>query len=309
MKKLVTLFAVIICSFPIIAQEYQPIDKTALTIEMLFPEGKSKALILSYDDGQIYDTRLVQLMNKYKLIGSFYLNSNLLGTEDCLKKEDVKALFKGHEVAVHSANHPNLVLLSKTEVMCEIVEDKKELERLTGNLVRGMAYPFGNYNDTVIDAIKGLGIEYARTIDSRYDFKIPEDVLKWNPTIHQFANAFSEPNNPKNDKKELALFYKIINNFLETKDLALFSIWGHSWEIGVDQRKWDETENFFKLISNNAAIHYSTQIDLVDYVNAFRNLKLSVDKSSITNKSSIPVFIRVNGKIYKIAAFSSTIIL
>lgn len=309
MKKLAPLFILIICSFAVIAQENPPITKTAFSIEMLFPEGKSKALILSYDDGQVYDTRLVQLMNKYKLIGSFYLNSNLLGTEDCLKKEAIKTLFKGHEVGIHTANHPNLIVLSKTAILREIAEDQIELERLTGNSICGMAYPFGNYNDTIIDAVKGLGLEYARTIDSRYDFKIPENVLKWNPTIHQFANAYSEPNTPENDKKELTLFYQIINNFLETKEVALCNIWGHSWEIGEDPCKWDETEHFFKMISNNSAILYSKQIDMAAYVGAFRNLKLSVDKNTITNQSSIPIFIRVNGKNYQIAADSSVIIL
>ncbi len=305
MKNTKAIITFLICSCSLVAQENMPITKNPVEIEMLFPEGKSKALILSYDDGQIYDTRLVQLMNKYNLIGSFYLNSNLLGTQGCLKKENVKVLFKGHEVASHSANHPNLILMSKKDIVCEIEEDQRELERLTGNKVCGMAYPFGNYNDTVIDAIKGLRIEYARTIDSKYDFKIPENVLKWNPTIHQFADAYSEPNNPEKDKKELSLFYSIIQNFIETKDIALFEIWGHSWEIAEDQKKWDETENFFKMISNNDAVFYTTQITLVKYVNAFRNLKLSVDHSKITNQSKIPIFIRVKGKIFKIAAESS----
>ncbi len=50
---------------------------------MLFPGGKSKALILSFDDGNVTDKRLVKLMNKYGLIGTFHK----LGAKDYLAKE------------------------------------------------------------------------------------------------------------------------------------------------------------------------------------------------------------------------------
>ncbi len=284
------------------AQSNAAIAKSGVPIEMLFPEGKSKALILSYDDGLAADRRLVKLMNQYGLIGTFHLNSNKLGTKDYLTKEEIKELFTGHEVSVHSANHPNLTALSKIDVVYEIVEDGRELERLTGKLVRGMAYPFGNYNDSVIDAINGLGIEYARTVGDTYNYKIPENFLIWHPTIHQFAKAYWEPNNPENDKKELERFYQVINDFLQTKELVLLDIWGHSWEMGQDENKWKEAERFLKMVSNNSAIFYTTQIGLVDYINAYKQLKFSVDKHLVTNGSSLTVFIKLNNKINVIPA-------
>ena len=280
MKKYALLF-LFITTFSVVAQKTSEIAKTAVKIEMLFPEGKTKALLLSYDDGTIHDRKLVKLMNKYHLIGTFHLNSNKLGTDiyfDYLNKAEIKQLYEGHEVSVHSANHPNLTDISKIDVFYEIAEDRKELERLVGYPVRGMAYPFGNTNDDVVAIIDDLGIEYARTVGDTYNFEIPKDFLRWYPTIHQFAKAYWEPNQPEKDKKELEAFYKVIADFLATKQLAVLDIWGHSWEIGLDQNKWDETEKFFTLLANNPTIHYAKQIDLVDYINAFRNLKFSVDK-------------------------------
>ena len=274
--------------------------QSGIPIEMLFPQGKTKALILSYDDGRTEDRQLVKLMNQYGLKGTFHLNSNKLGTTGYLNREEIKQLFSGHEVSVHSANHPNLNALSKIDVVYEVVEDRKELERLMGYPVRGMAYPFGNNNEFVIDAIKGLGIEYARTVDDSYNFKIPENFLKWHPTMHQFAKAYWIPNNPENDKKELDHFYQLINDFMSTKELALLDIWGHSWEMGNSQSNWNETEKFFRLLANNSSIHYTTQIDLVDYINAFRDLKFSVDKNMVYNQSSIMVFFRKNDKVYSV---------
>jgi len=296
MKKTI-LFLLITCSA--IAQSNPEIAKSALKIEMLFPEGKSKALILSYDDGAKQDRTLVALMNKYHLIGTFHLNSNKLSTNsyfDYLSKDEIKDLFKGHEVSVHSANHPNLPDVSKIDVIYEIVEDRKELERLVGYPVRGMAYPFGNTNDAVVDAIEGLGIEYARTVGDTYKFEIPTDFLRWHPTIHQFGKAYAQPNQPEKDKKELADFYSVIAAFLQTKELAVLDIWGHSWEMGTDQNKWNETEKFFTLLASNPDIYYAKQIELVDYINAFRTLKFSVNKDAVFNPSAQTIFFKINSK-------------
>lgn len=306
MKK--TTLLLLLIAFSATAQTNPEIAKSAINIEMLFPEGKTKALILSYDDGAKQDRQLVKLMNKYHLYGTFHLNSNKLGTNnyfDYLNKEEVKDLYNGHEVSVHSANHPNLPDISKIGVIYEILEDRKELERLVGYPIRGMAYPFGNTNDAVIDAMNGLGIEYARTVGDSYNFEIPKDFLRWFPTMHQFAKAYWEPNQPEKDKKELELFYKKIDDFLQTKELAVLDIWGHSWEMGTDQKKWDETEKFFKLLANNQSVYYTKQIDLVDYINAFRNLKFAVDKNSVTNTSAINVYIKINNKVFKVIAGST----
>ena len=244
-------------------------------------------------------------MNEYGLIGTFHLNSNKLGTKDYLTKEEIKVVYKGHEVSAHTANHPNLPDISREEVLYEMGEDRRELERLSGNLVRGMAYPFGNYNDSVIEIINGLGIEYARTVKDTYSFGIPNEFLKWHPTIHQFGKAYFTPDNPENDKKELAGFYQVVNHFLKTDSLALLDVWGHSWENDGAGDRWTEMENFFKLVSRNPEIYYTTQIGLVDYINAFKNLKFSVDKTMVTNLASLDVFIKMNGKVFTIKAGST----
>ncbi len=312
MKSKITIIilaiALITAIHPAEAQVNEAVAKSSIKVEMLFAEEKSKALILSFDDGRIADRRLVQLMNAYGLKGTFHLNSNKLGTKDYLTKEEIKALFKGHEVSVHSANHPNLTTLNKIDITYEVVEDRKELERLTGYPVRGMAYPFGNSNDFVIEVIKGLGIEYARTVADTYNFTIPDNFLQWNPTIHQFGKAYNEPDNPINDKKEVAHFYQVINNFLTTENVALLDVWGHSWENDGAGDRWAEMEKFFNMMAKNPGILYTTQIGLVDYINAFKNLKFSVDKNTVTNLSSINVCIKINGKVYTIAAGTTQVL-
>ena len=117
----------------------------------------------------------------------------------------------------------------------------------------------------------------------------------------QASINYFEQDKPENDKKELEKFYKLINDFIGTKELALLDVWGHSWEMSDNQSKWNETEKFFKLVANNPAIHYTTQIDLVEYINAFRNLKFSVEKNMVTNLSALTIFFKKGGKSYSIS--------
>ena len=55
----------------------------------LFPEGRKRALTMSYDDGADSDERLVEIFNRYGIKGTFHLNSsrpNLAGMERNRKK-------------------------------------------------------------------------------------------------------------------------------------------------------------------------------------------------------------------------------
>lgn len=276
--------------------------QSGIPIEMLFPQGKTKALILSFDDGRTADRQLVKLMNQYRLPGTFHLNSNKLGTNDYLTKEEIKTLFKGHEVSGHSANHPSLTSLSKVDVIYEVLEDRKELERLTAYPVRGMSYPFGNTNNFVVDVISGLGIEYARTVGDTYNFSMPADFLKWQPTIHLFGKTNYIPNDTANDRREMAQFYQLTADFLKADSLALYYVWGHSWEYDGPGKKWAEVEHFFKMMANNPAIYYTTQIELTDYITAFHNLKFSVEKNMVYNPGAVTVYFNKNGKQYSISS-------
>ncbi len=288
----------------VLAQSNRSIVWSGVYIEMLFPGGKPKALILSYDDGRTEDRRLVKLMNDYGLVGTFHLNSNKLGTQGYLTRAEIRELFRGHEVSVHSANHPNLPDQSKVDIVYEVVEDRRELERLVGYPVRGMAYPFGSFDARVIDAISGLGIEYARTVNDTNNYKIPGDFLRWDPTIHQFGKTQWNKIDAEIDKSELEHYYRVIDGFLKADSPVLLDIWGHSWELG-DAGKWAEIERTFKLLAHRPDTCYTTQIALVDYINAYKGLKFSVEKNIVLNQSSLDVFIKIGDKAYKVPAGAS----
>jgi hypothetical protein len=70
--------------------------------------------------------------------------------------------------------------------------------------------------------------------------------------------------------------------------------------MGNNEDKWNETEKFFTLLSKHSSIYYTKQIDLVDYINAFKNLKFSFDKKIVTNMSSFEIYFKVGSRIESI---------
>ena len=83
-----------------------------------FPEGKTKAITLSYDDGSSSDKRVAETLTRYGLKGTFNINTGRYLPEDAqretyfgrMKLSEAQALFQNspHEVAVHSLTHPFL---------------------------------------------------------------------------------------------------------------------------------------------------------------------------------------------------------
>ena len=272
------------------------------TIKLLFSGGKTKAFVFSSDDGPVQDRRLVALLNKYQLKGTFHLNSNKLNSPNYLQKEEIKNLFKGHEVSVHSMNHPGLSGLPPAEIRSEIFGDKLALEKIAGASVRGMAYPFGNYNDEVVEIAKTSGMEYARIVEETRNFSLPNDFLRWKPSTHQFGKAYYEAKNLENDQKELALFNQLTADFLRSDTLALYTVWGHSWEMGDNDAKWNDLETCFKQIAKNKEVVALTMLEVLDYLKAYAQLQVSKTDNFIYNPSAITVFVSVAGKTYKISA-------
>ena len=98
-------------------------------IRPCYPEGKTKAFTLSYDDGTVEDRRLVPIFNKNKLKATFHINSGpiLEGNGGRISKEEVKDLYAGHEISVHSVTHPFLDRCSRDVIAAEVLEDRRNL--------------------------------------------------------------------------------------------------------------------------------------------------------------------------------------
>ena len=229
-----------------------------------------KYVTFSFDDGITQDKRLIDLLNQYGLKSTFNLNSSLLGLKGGWEESDgkwlshvkvfpheVKEIYAGHEVAVHTLTHPNLTEEADETVAYQVEEDRKQLSKLVGYDVCGMAYPCGGVNND--DRVEGIiksqtGVKYARTITSTHSFDLPKHLHRLDPTV-----CVCEP------EKMFELAEKFID--LQTEEDKIFYIWGHSYEFDVrDYIKWEKFETFCKLISGKKDIVYATNKEVLKLV-------------------------------------------
>lgn len=218
-----------------------------------------KAVTFSYDDGVTQDIRFVNMLNRYHLKGTFNLNSGI-GYEEQVwtckgveirrcRREILKDLYSGHEVAVHTLHHPNLYeLTDRAQISHEILEDRKNLEQIFGTPVTGMAYPFGGYRDEVLALLRENDFLYARTTRSSYSFEEQEELLTYAPTCHH------------NDSRLMELARALVEG--EPDHPQIFCVWGHSYEFDVDDT-WEMMEEFCRFISNRDDIFYGTNQEVL----------------------------------------------
>ena len=125
-------------------------------------------------------------------------------------------------------------------------EDRKLLESLVGYDVRCMAYPCGGVNndDRVAGVIKNnTKIRFARTITSSDSFDIPDNPLRYNPTVYYIEKD-----------KLFSLGEKFLN--LKADKPQVLYVWGHSYEMDAEYISWREFEEFCKMISGKGDIFY-----------------------------------------------------
>lgn len=224
-----------------------------------YPGWKTGAVTFSFDDNRVQDRRLVELFNRYGLKGTFNLNSGTLGSDDTLfiRPEEVKELYAGHEVASHSVNHPNVAELWETDreqCVYEILHDRDELERLSGQAVRGFVYPYGELSDAVEQFVIKSGFTYTRC-GTNAPLSPPVDPMRWSPTAHQNENLTP-----------------YAESFLAcTDELRVLLVWGHSFEFDWGKGHWDDFEAFCQKIAGRDELYYATMGEICDYWSACRS--------------------------------------
>ena len=273
-----------------------------------FPEGKAKAVTLSYDDGCRDDIRFSETISRYGLKCTFNINSAMMGEDTSswrLTKEEVKEhlLDKGHEIAVNGADHRAPGVLSALDGIQDVLNCRLGLEKMYGRIIRGMAYPdsgitrFGNgaSYENIKRYLTDLGIVYSRTLaGDNNSFALPTDWHAWMPTAHH--------GNPQ----VLAYIDEFVNMDTEKcyssgRTPKLFYLWGHSYEFERNNN-WDLLETICEKLGGKENIWYATNIEIYDYVTAYRSLVFSADCTMIYNPSLFTVWFDIDGKLYKIGS-------
>ena len=267
-----------------------------------FPGWKPKAVTFSYDDGSVHDRRLLETLNRYGIKCTFNLNSKRFCKGEDFTLADAKAaMASGHEIAIHGAEHLAPCLVTPQAAVRDALICREELENALQTIIRGMAYPdsgvtrFNNGSDyhEVRGYLKAVGVAYARSLGGDNDrFFLPEDWYCWVPTAHHNnADLFHYID------KFLSL--DLDHGWASVRDPRLFYLWGHAFEF-ENQHNWDRLETICERLAGCKEIWYATNIQIHDYIEAFRSLYVSADGRRIENPTATTVWFWENEKNYKI---------
>ena len=211
-------------------------------------------VVQCWDDGVTADVRLVEILRKHNAKATFNLNAGLYeakrkpgwsyqGTEvGRLGWDEMKDVYCGFTIANHSLTHPHLEELPIAAARRDIAEGRDRLQQFFGQPVLGFAYPFGTYNEAVMDAVREAGHVYARTVVNVAHPFPPENAMAFHPCCH-----FRAPD--------------LWARYENAKTCGVFYFWGHSYEM-ITEAMWTEFEEMIEKISADTESHWGDVAEL-----------------------------------------------
>ena len=191
-------------------------------------------LLISVDDSHPLNYRSAELLERYGLVKNaiFFLDTARLdtGQMDYL-------LGRGFEIGNHTENHRILTEISIDQAIDEILAPERKLS------FRWFCYPRGRYNQEIVNILKYLGYEKARTTRV-FQIWMPENPLESHSTVHCYQRK-------EYDKTDWEVMAKNLWDKVRQGEGNYYHIWWHSWEIEREIEGWVKLENVLKYITRN----------------------------------------------------------
>ena len=219
--------------------------------------GDKMIVVQCWDDGVTTDERLVDVLRHYGVKATFNLCAGLYAKERKfgwmhgdtevwrLAWSEMRDLYKGFAIASHSLTHPYLDQLPFDMLREEIGEGRERLRQFFGQTVEGFAYPFGAYNNAVMEAVAEAGHTYARAGAGDTPCSLPPpNAMVFRPSCHFLAHDFWR-------------------RYEEARPYGVFYFWGHSYEM-INEDMWAAFAETIRRISTDPLACWADVCDLFD---------------------------------------------
>ena len=242
----------------------------------------------SFDDGDVADKRLADLLLKYNVKGTFYVPRSCDLVAKSLSNQQIRELSDWVEIGGHTLSHQVLTKTTREVARQEIFDCKSWLEDTTGKPVKAFCPPTGRFDRYHVLLQHEAGFNCMRTVEmlsySTANVEAIEGVLvlpTTNQVFHHTSMAYL-----KNIVKRLKLsaiptltrtyhsnwgqmsanLLAYISAATTTADFVFFlHLWGHSWEI-EKYSLWNSLEHFLQVISNHEGVLFCTNSELAEIV-------------------------------------------
>jgi peptidoglycan/xylan/chitin deacetylase (PgdA/CDA1 family) len=135
---------------------------TAITVRQFWRAAQGLAdlpanpVILTNDDGDASVRKFANILDRYGLVGAYFINN-----VSPLTERQIRSLAQRGSVDAHTVSHVALSGLDFQDQVTEIAENRAYLEQITGQPVRFLAWPYGDVNESAIEAAAAGGIVAA----------------------------------------------------------------------------------------------------------------------------------------------------
>ena len=133
-----------------------------------------KSVLITFDDSYlgIYERALPELI-KRDMKATFFVLTDSLGKQDGdyphITKEELNKMAACPLVSIgsHTRTHAHLEQIDDTKQNDEIAHSRKMLEDLTGRKIEALAFPYGDYDKSVIEKVRKAGYEVSFAVQDR----------------------------------------------------------------------------------------------------------------------------------------------
>jgi peptidoglycan/xylan/chitin deacetylase (PgdA/CDA1 family) len=165
-----------------------------------------RAVAITFDDGYKDSVEYAfPILQEQGATATIYIVTSTAGTQGHLGWDDIRRMHEaGIEFGSHGVHHLDLRHLTDVQLDRELRESRRIIEEEAKGAVRSIAYPAGEYNQTVIDHVKEAGYRGgwkksggpARPSDNPYE--LPRVRVHGTTTIEEFARLVSQDAAPGN---------------------------------------------------------------------------------------------------------------
>jgi peptidoglycan/xylan/chitin deacetylase (PgdA/CDA1 family) len=162
------------------------------------PVGFKRPIVtLTFDDGynNMY-TYALPILQADGFNSTQFIITNDIGKSGYMTSTQVKAMYTaGNEIASHTVTHTDLTTETAAKVTTELSQSKTTLQTLTGTPVTDLAYPYGEYNASVVAQVKAYysaarGVEdglnskdnfnaYDLKVQNVFDYTTTAQIADW----------------------------------------------------------------------------------------------------------------------------------
>lgn len=159
----------------------------------------SKPVVLTFDDGwEDFYINAFPIFKEYNIKSTLYVITGLVGTPGYCNLDELKELKESGivDIQCHTVSHPRLATLSDNDIIKEIEDSKKYLKNNLDIEADTICYPYGSFNDRVINLSINSGYKYGLAMDGgiyytnkhKDIYSIPRIYANRSMSLTAFAN-------------------------------------------------------------------------------------------------------------------------